>query len=214
MKIYLISPPIDTHSFNPMMFDKITEIIPVKYFQFRPKFKSLDDRLNFVKKYYKAFSRVCKKKKIKLIINDDFEIAKHFIFNGIHLGQNDKSCKLAKKEFGENFIVGVSCSNSFDLYKKAKQDGADYVAFGPAFRSTTKNKVPVDLNDIKRLVRKVKLPFAIIGGINHENFKSLFDIEPNYVAIIDSLWNFRDGPLESAKQFKSILKGIDYENDS
>ena len=214
MKIYLISPPIDTHSFNPMMFDKITEIIPVKYFQFRPKFKSLDDRLNFVKKHYKEFSRVCKKKKIKLIINDDFEIAKHFIFNGIHLGQNDKSCKLAKKEFGENFIVGVSCSNSFDLYKKAKQDGADYVAFGPAFRSTTKNKVPVDLIDIKRLVKKVKLPFAMIGGINHENIKSLFDIEPNYVAIIDSLWNFRDGPLESAKQFKRILKGIDYENDS
>ena len=214
MKIYLISPPEDTHSFNPMMFDKITDIIPVKYFQFRPKFKSLDDRLNFVKKYHKAFSKICKKKKIKLIINDDFEIAKHFIFNGIHLGQNDKSCKLAKKEFGENFIVGVSCSNSFDLYKKAKQDGADYVAFGPAFRSTTKNKVPVDLNDIKRLVKKVKLPFAIIGGINHENIKSLFDIEPNYVAIIDSLWNFRDGPLESAKQFKSILKGIDYENDS
>ena len=214
MNIYLISPPEDTPSFNPMMFDKITEIIPIKYFQFRPKVKSLDDRLNFVKKYHKALSRNCKKKKIKLIINDDFEIAKHFIFNGIHLGQNDKSCKLAKKEFGENFIVGVSCSNSFDLYKKAKQDGADYVAFGPAFRSTTKNKVPVDLNDIKRLVKKVKLPFAMIGGINHENIKSLFDIEPNYVAIIDSLWNFRDGPLESAKQFKSILKGIDYENDS
>ena len=66
MKIYLISPPIDTHSFNTMMFDKITDIIPVKYFQFRPKFKSLDDRLNFVKKYYKAFSRVCKKKKNKI----------------------------------------------------------------------------------------------------------------------------------------------------
>jgi thiamine-phosphate pyrophosphorylase len=214
MKIYLISPPEDTHSFNPTIFDKITDIIPVKYFQFRPKFKSLDDRLNFVKKHYKAFSRVCKKKKIKLIINDDFEIAKHFIFNGIHLGQNDKSCKLAKKEFGKNFIVGVSCSNSLDFYKKAKQDGADYVAFGPAFRSTTKNKVPIDLNDIKKLVKKVKLPFAMIGGINHENIKSLFDIKPNYVAIIDSLWNFRNGPLESAKQFKSILKGIDYEDDS
>ena len=39
-------------------------------------------------------------------------------------------------------------------------------------------------------------------------------LKPNYVAIIDSLWNFRDGPLESAKQFKSILKGINYENDS
>ena len=74
--------------------------------------------------------------------------------------------------------------------------------------------MPIDLNDIKKLVKKVKLPFAMIGGINHENIKSLFDIKPNYVAIIDSLWNFKDGPLESAKQFKSILKGIDYENDS
>ena len=58
MNIYLISPPEDTPSFNPMMFDKITEIIPIKYFQFRPKVKSLDDRLNFVKKYHKAFSRI------------------------------------------------------------------------------------------------------------------------------------------------------------
>ena len=59
----------------------------------------------------------------------------------IHLGQNDKSCKAAKEKFGKEFIVGVSCSNSENLYKKAKSDGADYVAFGPAFRFKNQKKV-------------------------------------------------------------------------
>ena len=98
MKIYLISPPKQTASFTAEMFDKITDIIPVQYFQFRPKFKLISDRLNFVRKYYVSFSEICKKKKIKLIINDDFEIAEEFFFDGIHLGQNDKSCLAAKKK--------------------------------------------------------------------------------------------------------------------
>ena len=51
-----------------------------------------------------------------MIINNDFEIAKKFIFDGIHLGQKDKKCKEAKIQFGSEFIVGVSCSNSYSLY--------------------------------------------------------------------------------------------------
>ena len=62
MKIYLISPPKQTASFiAENKFDKITDIIPVEYFQFRPKFKLLSDRLNFVRKYYVSFSEICKK---------------------------------------------------------------------------------------------------------------------------------------------------------
>ena len=136
MKIYVISPPKESKSFNAEAFDKITNIIPVKYFQFRPKFKLLEDRVNFVKKNYLVFSKICKKKKIKLIINNDFEIAEKFSFDGIHLGQNDKNCITAKKKFGKNFIVGISCSDSLNFYKKAKEEGADYVAFGPAFKSS------------------------------------------------------------------------------
>ena len=64
MKIYLISPPKQTASFTAEMFDKITDIIPVQYFQFRPKFKLISDRLNFVRKYYVSFSEICKKRKL------------------------------------------------------------------------------------------------------------------------------------------------------
>ena len=63
-----------------------------------------------------------------------------FFFDGIHLGQNDKSCRKAKEKFGRDFIVGISCSNSYNLYKIAKKDKADYIAFGPTFKSKTKKK--------------------------------------------------------------------------
>ena len=170
----------------------------------------------FVNKHFKPFSEICKKKKINFIINDDFEIAEKFCFDGIHLGQNDKSCLDAKKKFGKKFLVGVTCSNSQEYYDRAKEEGADYVAFGPSFKTSSKKKKKevIDLNTLKSFLFKIKLPFVLIGGINHKNIKILFNFKPNYVAIIDSLWNFKDGPVESANQFKKILKGINYENDS
>ena len=135
MKFYLISPPSRNKNFNYEIFDKVTDIISVNFFQFRPKHKSLIERINFVSKYYKEISKICIKKKIKMIINNDFEIAEKFKFDGIHLGQNDRKCKEAKINFGEEFIVGVSCSNSYNLYNEAKNQKADYVAFGPVFKT-------------------------------------------------------------------------------
>ena len=78
MEIYLISPPEETRSFNADNFEKISELIPIKYFQFRPKFKLFEERKKFVEKFHSSFSKICKKKDINLIINDDFEIAKDF----------------------------------------------------------------------------------------------------------------------------------------
>ena len=44
MKFYIISPPDYNENFNAENFDKITDLIPVEYFQFRPKFSKLFDR--------------------------------------------------------------------------------------------------------------------------------------------------------------------------
>ena len=140
MKFYVISPPDYNENFSAENFDIITDLIPVEYFQFRPKFSKLIQRKEFVKKFHNSFSTICKNKNIKLIINNDFEIATDFFFDGIHLGQDDKSCRKAKERFGSNFIVGISCSNSYFFYKVAKKDKADYIAFGPTFKSKTKKK--------------------------------------------------------------------------
>ena len=135
MNFYLISPPKIHKNFNHEIFDKVTDIISVNFFQFRPKYKSLSERFNFISQHYKEISKICNKKKIKMIINNDFEIAEKYKFDGIHLGQKDRKCKEAKLNFGLEFIVGVSCSNSYRLYNEAKNQKADYVAFGPVFKT-------------------------------------------------------------------------------
>ncbi len=65
MKFYLISPPKKISTFNKDVFDKVTDLLPVKYFQFRPKFNSLKSREEFVKNFYDFIYEICSKKKNK-----------------------------------------------------------------------------------------------------------------------------------------------------
>ena len=205
MKFYLISPPKINKNFNHEIFDKVTDIISVNFFQFRPKYKSLSERFNYVSNHYEEISKICKKKKIKMIINNDFEIAEKFIFDGIHLGQKDKKCKEAKMNFGSNFIVGVSCSNSYNMYIEAKNQKADYVAFGPVFKTLSKKKKKINLDKAVFVLRKLRLPFTLIGGINHNNFMELVKYKPLNLAMINSIWDYERGPVKSALVFKKIL---------
>ena len=65
MFFYIISPPYDTENFNENIFRKIVNIIPVKFFKFRPKHKELDNREKFVKKFHSPFLKICEEKKNK-----------------------------------------------------------------------------------------------------------------------------------------------------
>ena len=214
MKFYLISPPKKNIFFRPDNIEIMSEILPFSFFQFRPKHKTLRNRIKFVDSYYEKISEICKKKKIKMIINNDFEIAEKFDFDGIPLGQTDKSCHDAKRKFGEKFIVGVSCSDSMQLYKKAEEQNADYVAFGPVFNTTSKNKNKINLNKLSLSLKNLRLPFTLIGGINHNNFMTLTKLKPNNLATINAFWNYPSGPIRSAIRFRQILKDISlYENE-
>ena len=205
MKFYLISPPKINKNFNHEIFDKVTDIISVNFFQFRPKYKSLSERFNYVSNHYEEISKICKKKKIKMIINNDFEIAEKFIFDGIHLGQKDKKCKEAKINFGSEFIVGVSCSNSYSLYVDAKNQKADYVAFGHVFKTVSNKKKKINLDKAVFVLRKLRFPFTLIGWINHSNFMELVKYKPLNIAMINSIWDYERGPVKSALVFKKIL---------
>ena len=211
MKFYLISPPFKQNSFSAENFDFITNTLDVEYFQFRPKYKTLSKRIMFIKDYFESFHHICKKKKIKLIVNNDFEIAKKFKFNGIHLGKKDKTCREAKEEFGKNFIVGVSCYNSFSSYNSALNQSADYVAFGSVYKSSTKKKEAIKPENLIINKKRIKLPFTLIGGINHNNIQNLSYLRPNNVAVISSVWDYKKGPRSSAILFRKIMKDI-YEN--
>ena len=66
--------------------------------------------------------------------------------------------KNAREILGKNFSIGISCNNSIELAKKAKIDGADYVAFGPAFNSKTK-KTSREVLNLEKLKKKHRYSF-------------------------------------------------------
>ncbi len=140
-------------------------------------------------------------------MNDDLDMAKKLDFDGIHLGQEDINCKKARNALGKKFIIGISCNDSLKLADKAREDGANYVAFGPAFKTNTKKtfRKPLNLKMLKTFEKKIRLPYTVIGGINHKNINKLIDHKAKNIAVIESLWNYKEGPLESATKFKEII---------
>ena len=90
------------------------------------------------------------------MLNDNVHLSKKLGYDGVHLGQNDMDCKNAREILGKNFSIGISCNNSIELAKKAKIDGADYVAFGPAFNSKTK-KTSREVLNLEKLKKKTSV---------------------------------------------------------
>ena len=132
--IYLISP----HKIRGFKFykelNKVLKTNKVKYFQLRLKKISISNLLKISKKVKK----IVKKNNVKLIINDKHIVAKIVGADGCHIGQKDMDFVSARKILGKNKIIGVTCHNSKKLARKAKKHGANYVAFGSFFKSSTK----------------------------------------------------------------------------
>ena len=96
--------------------------------------------LNLIKAAKKV-KKITKKNKVKLIINDDPHIAKLVNAEGCHIGQKDMDFFSSRKILGGKKIIGITCHNSKKLALNAKKFGANYIAFGAFFKSSTKKTV-------------------------------------------------------------------------
>ena len=139
----------------------------------------------FKKKFIvgKKIKKICKKFKVKFLINDDVHLAKKLNADGCHLGQNDMNINKARKLIG-NKIIGITCHNSIKLAKAALENRADYLAFGAFYSTNTKKTKYKPSLDILRKMRKItKTPIVAIGGINYKNYKKLLLNKANLLAI-------------------------------
>jgi thiamine-phosphate pyrophosphorylase len=194
--IYLISP---NKIINKKFYTDLALVLSskkVNFFQLRLKKETNKNKLNIGKKVKK----ICKKYKVKFIINDDPDLTKKLNADGCHLGQKDMNIIKARKIL-RNKIIGVTCHNSINLAKKAIADGADYLAFGAFYSSQTKIiKYKADLK-ILRLAKKItSIPIVAIGGIKLNNYKKLLLNKANFLAISGYIWNNKKyKPLEAIK---------------
>ena len=196
--IYLISPNKIPNSFYNNL-NLVLKTKKVSFFQLRLKSYSQNKKMLIGKK----IKNICKKNKVKFIINDDPLLALKLDADGCHLGQKDMNIKIAKKILGKK-IIGITCHNSMNLAKKAIKAKADYIAFGAFNQSKTKKtKYAASVKILNKVKKFTKTPTVAIGGINAVNYKNLLLNNANFLAISGYIWkNKKYKPLQAIERLK------------
>ena len=198
--IYLISPnKIKDELFFYSNLRKIFKTKKISFFQLRLKKQSLKKKISIGKKILK----ICKKNKVKFIVNDNPLLAKKLKADGCHLGQKDTDFSSAKKILG-NKIIGISCYNSKQLIKEGIKYKANYIALGAFFPTKTKKaKYKASIKILNWAKKTTNIPIVAIGGIKFENYKKLLLNKANFLAISSYVWNNKIyKPLEAIKKLK------------
>ena len=197
--VYLISPnKIKSNSFYNQL-EQIYKLKKVAFFQLRLKKESKKKKLIIGKKIQK----LCKKYKVKYIINDNPLLAKEINADGCHLGQTDMNIVLARKVLKKH-IIGITCHNSKKLIKKAVMNKANYIALGAFFSTKTKRaKYKASIKILNWSKKTTNIPIVTIGGINLNNYKKLLLNKANFLAISGYIWNNKKyKPLDAIKKLK------------
>ena len=197
--IYLISPKKIKDNFFYYELNKILKTKKVSFFQLRLKNQSLKNKITVGKKVLK----ICKKYKVKFIVNDDPFLAKKLMADGCHLGQKDMNYKNARKLLGKK-IIGITCHNSKKLIKNAIKNKASYIALGAFFSTKTKQvKYKASLKILNWAKKTTNIPVVAIGGIKFDNYKKLLLNKANFLAISGYIWNNKKyKPIEAIKKLK------------
>jgi len=196
--VYLISP----NKINRSFYKDLTTVLQqnkVSFFQLRLK------KVNFRKKLIigKKIKIICKKFKVKFLINDDVYLTKKLNADGCHLGQKDISIIEARKLIG-NKIIGITCHNSIKLLKDAQKNNANYLALGAFNLSKTKKvKYKASINLLKKARKITKTPIVAIGGINDKNYQKLLLNKVNFLAISGYIWNNKK--LKPAEAIRKLI---------
>ena len=198
--IYLISPKKIRGVKFYKELNNVLKTKKIKYFQLRLKKIS---NFNFLK-ISKKIKKIVKKNNVKFLINDKPVIAKIVGADGCHIGQKDINYIKARKILGKNKIIGITCHNSKKLALKAKNAGANYVAFGSFFKSSTKKAAYKANSEILRWAKKkINMPVIAIGGINSSNYKKILLDGADFIACSNFIWNNKKvSPVGAIKKFK------------
>ena len=196
--IYLISP----NKIYKKFFKDLQELLEtgkISFFQLRLKKYSFKHKFLIGQK----IKNICKKNKVKFLINDDPILAKRLGADGCHLGQEDMNIREARKIIGKK-IIGITCHNSITLAKIAIKAKASYIALGAFYSSKTKKtKYSANIKILKKIKKITKTPIIAIGGINSENYKNLLLNNANFLAISGYVWsNKKYKPLEAIERLK------------
>ena len=128
--------------------------------------------------------------------------------DGVHLDDEDASYAKARGLLGAGGMIGVSCGGSRHLAIEAAEAGADYVSFGPFFKSSTKEAATlVEPEIVQWWSEMMHAPCVAVGGLTVANCRPLIEAGADFLAVSAGVWKYKDGPAAAVKAFNELLRG-------
>jgi len=148
---------------------------------------------------------LCAEHNVLFIVNDYLDIALAADADGLHLGQNDLPTKVARKLLPIDKILGCS-TTTVEQAITAESDGADYIAVGSIYPTTSKETAKViGLEGLRQIRQAVTLPLVAIGGITKDNAAEVIAAGASSVAVISAILQ-AGSPEEAARQIVARLE--------
>ena len=202
-RVYLITPP----AFDPVPFAGFLaaaldagDVAAVQL-----QLKDVDDQTWL--RAIEALRPVCQSRGVAFLLNDRADLVRATGCDGAHVGQDDMPAREARTLIGPDLMLGVTCKGSRDLAMQAGEDGADYVAFGAFYPSTTKAvSALLDPEILQWWSEMMELPSCAIGGISAENCAPLVRAGADFLAVVGCVWGHPDGPGAGVRALNTAIQ--------
>jgi len=149
--------------------------------------------------------RICAEAGVAFIVNDSIGLARRLGADGVHLGQSDGDIREARALLGPSAQIGKTCHDSRHLAMEAGEAGADYVAFGAFYPTTTKpSNYRPDPAILSWWSAVFEIPCVAIGGITRDNARRLVDAGADFIAVCQAVWG-KDDPAAAVAAFADVL---------
>jgi thiamine-phosphate pyrophosphorylase len=202
-RLYLISPQ-DVGGAFPDRLRTVAENEVVAAFQLRVK----DVAELELARLAEPLQRICSDAGVAFIVNDSMGLAKRLGADGVHLGQQDGDVQEARALLGPKAQIGVTCHDSRHLAMEAGEAGADYVAFGAFYPTTTKpSPYRPDPSILSWWSALFDVPCVAIGGITPQNALPLVDAGADFLAVCQAVWGAVD-PSKVVGDFNGLLTKV------
>ena len=202
-QLYLISPPAIDETF----VDQLAQAFDGgKVAAFQLRLKGIDDHA--IAALAGPLQALCAEREVAFIINASIGLSTRLNADGVPLGQEDGDPREARKQLGPKVQIGVTCHDSRHLAMEAGEAGADYVAFGAFYPTTTKETTHrAEPSILGWWTTLFELPCVAIGGITPDNAAPLIAAGADFLAVSGTVWNHPEGPKAGVAAFASVLGG-------
>lgn len=201
-RLYIITPPALPEGFEKKLEETLAAG-DVACLQLRLK----DVKDDVIIAAVKALMPICHAHNVAFILNDRPDLAARLNCDGVHIGPEDTPYEEARALMGPDATVGVTCKDSRHAAMEAAEAGADYVAFGSFFPTTTKEATSSVTPEIIEIwTETTMIPSVAIGGITVENCEPIVQAGADFIAVCGGIWNYPQGPAAAVRDFNAIFE--------